>query len=166
MATLKDPKKTADLPPYGKRNADPITNSPGSHPIETGIGAVLGGVASGLAIGAVAAPVGAVVGAIIGGAAAGGLAGKGVGELIDPTTEDNWIREYLAGDPRTKDRPEDFTRAYRFGLEARNRYPYSTYMDVEGELENDWWANPDRNGLTWGEAQYAVRSGFERTVDA
>ena len=92
----KDPEKTVDLPPHGPRNPDPITDVPGSHPIETGIGAVLGGAASGMAVGTLTAgPLGAVAGAIIGGAAAGGLAGKGIGELIDPTTEDNWIREYF-----------------------------------------------------------------------
>ena len=39
----KDPEKTVDLPPYGPRNPDPITDAPGSHPIETGVGAVLEG---------------------------------------------------------------------------------------------------------------------------
>lgn len=41
--TAKDPEKAIDLPPYGSRNPDPITDTPGSHPIETGIGAVLAG---------------------------------------------------------------------------------------------------------------------------
>ncbi|MBX9580400.1 MAG: hypothetical protein K2X87_08840, partial [Gemmataceae bacterium] len=87
--TTKDPEKTVDVPPYGSRNPDPLTDQPGSHPIETGVGAVIGGAASGLAVGTLTGgPVGAVIGAIVGGAAAGGLAGKGVGELIDPTTED------------------------------------------------------------------------------
>ena len=90
----KDPEKAVDVPPYGSRNPDPVTDQPGSHPVETGIGAILGGVASGLAVGMVGGPVGAVIGGIVGGAAAGGLAGKGVGELVDPTTEDNWLREY------------------------------------------------------------------------
>src|SRR5262249_13549764 len=90
----KHTEKRVDLPPYGPRNPDPLTDAPGSHPIETGIGAAIGGAASGLAVGTLTSgPVGAVVGAIVGGAAAGGLAGKGIGELIDPTTEDNWIRE-------------------------------------------------------------------------
>src|SRR5262245_20840839 len=34
----KHPEKTVDLPPYGPRNPDPLTDAPGSHPIETGIG--------------------------------------------------------------------------------------------------------------------------------
>ena len=75
-------EKKADLPPKGRRNPDPITNAPGAHPIETGIGAAVAGAASGLAVGAVAGPVAAVVGAAAG-AVAGGYAGKGVGEIID-----------------------------------------------------------------------------------
>src|ERR1700728_4010015 len=92
MATKIRPEKKVDLPPKGERNPDPITNAPGSHPIETGIGAALAGAASGMAVGAVTGPVGAAVGAAIG-AVAGGYAGKGIGEIIDPTTEDDWLRE-------------------------------------------------------------------------
>src|SRR5215216_2890454 len=94
-ATDHDTKKKVDLPPKGPRNADPLTDAPGAHPIETGVGAAVGGAATGLAIGALGGPVGAVIGGVVGGAVAGGLAGKGVGELIDPTTEDTWLREYF-----------------------------------------------------------------------
>ena len=113
-----DPKKKVDLPPKGPRNADPLTDAPGSHPIETGVGAGLGGAAAGLAIGAVGGPVGAVIGGIVGGAVAGGLAGKGVGELIDPTTEDAWLREYFGSDSQHKkgETHEHYRDAYRYGL--------------------------------------------------
>ena len=107
--TKKDPEKLVDAPPYGDRNPDPLTDSPGSHPIETGVGAVIGGVASGAAVGAVGGPIGAVVGGIIGGVVGGGLAGKGIGELIDPTTEDNWIREYMDEDDTHATGPTDKT---------------------------------------------------------
>src|SRR5438874_10316525 len=90
--TKKVKEKTADLPPKGPRNTDPLSGAPGAHPIETGVGAALAGAGAGLAVGALGGPVGAVIGATVGGAVAGGLAGKGVGELIDPTTEDVWLR--------------------------------------------------------------------------
>ena len=61
----KDPEKSVDLPPYGARNADPVSDQPGSHPIEVGMGAALGGAASGAAIGLVAGPVGAAIGAAV-----------------------------------------------------------------------------------------------------
>ena len=44
------PKRKVDLPPKGNRNPDPITDAPGSHPIETGIGAAVAGVATGMAV--------------------------------------------------------------------------------------------------------------------
>jgi len=58
MASSKDPRKSVDVPPTGSRNPDPITDAPGSHPIETGIGAAVGGAATGAAVGTVAGPVG------------------------------------------------------------------------------------------------------------
>ena len=51
MATKVNSEKKVDMPPRGDRNADPITNAPGFHPIETGIGAAVGGAASGMAVG-------------------------------------------------------------------------------------------------------------------
>jgi hypothetical protein len=71
---LDTTQKKVDLPPKGSSNPDPITDQPGSRPIETGIGAAVVGAASGLAVGAVAGPVGAAVGVAVG-AVAGGLAG-------------------------------------------------------------------------------------------
>lgn len=164
--TPKDPEKTVDLPPTGPRNADPITDTAGSHPIETGIGAVIGGAASGLAVGTLTAgPLGAVAGAIVGGAAAGGLAGKGVGELIDPTTEDNWIRDYFRRKPAevSEDQIAAQRRANRFGLAAQARYPGKMFHEVENSLRRGW----EESGETaaWGTVADAVRGGFDRTVE-
>ncbi len=162
---IKDPEKTADLPPYGSRNPDPITDSPGAHPIETGIGTALGGAASGLALGAVAGPPGMIAGAIIGGVA-GGLAGKGVGELIDPTTEDNWLREYFVEE---KNKPADATPdtyrpAYRYGLGARSEYGGKTFTDVEPQLRRAWEQDRERAHMPWDNARGAVKHAFDRTI--
>jgi uncharacterized protein (TIGR02271 family) len=163
----KDPEKTVDLPPKGPRNPDPITDAPGSHPIETGIGATIGGIASGMAVGTLTGgPVGAVIGAIAGGAALGGLAGKGIGELIDPTTEDNWIREYYGSE---KSHPagtthETYRPAYRYGLEAGTRHTGKRFDDVETDLRADWERSHAASGLTWDRARGAVRHAFDRTI--
>jgi len=162
----KDPEKSVDLPPYGPRNPDPITDSPGSHPIETGIGAVIGGVASGLAVGTLTGgPIGAVIGAIVGGAAAGGLAGKGVGELIDPTTEDNWLRDYSSnerkGSPPTDEELASLRRAFRFGMTAQRRHPGRMFSAVESDLRNEWQASGETT--PWAKVHDAVRAGFDRT---
>jgi hypothetical protein len=163
-ADRKDPEKLVDLPPYGPRNPDPITDAPGSHPIETGIGAVIGGAASGLAVGAVAGPAGAVLGTVAG-AVAGGLAGKGVGELIDPTTVDNWIREAFRSEsgPPTEDELAAYRRAFRYGLAAQSRYPGRMFREVEDQLREGW----EKSGETvaWAKVWQSARAGFDRTME-
>ena len=164
MSTEKkdDDKKAADLPPYGPRNPDPITDSPGSHPIETGVGAALGGAATGAAVGIALGPPGVILGTIAG-AIAGGLAGKGVGELIDPTTEDNWIREWLAERKHDKALTEAHaTAAYRFGLKAEARTPDKTFDDVEPTLQTEWEAQRAGDAPHWSDVNGSARAGYER----
>ena len=158
-----DPKKTVDLPPHGSRNPDPLTGTLGSHPIETGIGAAIGGAASGFAVGLVAGPIGAVIGAMAGGAVAGGYAGKGVGELIDPTTEDNWLRDYFGSEGHTHAgaTADTFRPAYRYGLGRRTDHPGRTFDEAESDLREQWEQNHARSsGLGWDEARGAVRHAF------
>jgi uncharacterized protein (TIGR02271 family) len=165
MARKNDPEKTVDLPPEGRRNPDPVTDQPGSHPIETGIGAAVGGPASGLAVGAVAGPIGAAVGAAVG-AVAGGLAGKGVGEVIDPTTEDNWRRDSFESRPYVKkgDTYEKYQEAYRYGGAAESRHHGRAFDEVEGELKRNWGTAKGHGGMTWSHARDAVRDAYDRTI--
>src|SRR5437763_6245530 len=162
----KDDEKTVDLPPYGPRNADPITDAPGSHPIETGVGAALGGAATGAALGVAIGPPGVVLGTLAS-AIAGGFAGKGVGELIDPTTEDNWIREYFDSDTsaaksgRTR---EDYRPAYRYGLASRDLYTGRSFDAAEAGLRAGWDKARGDSRMTWDEARRAVRHACDRTI--
>ena len=156
----KDDKKTVDLPPYGPRNADPITDAPGSHPIETGVGAALGGAATGAALGAAIGPAGVVLGTVAG-AIAGGLAGKGVGELIDPTTEDNWIREWLARRSRGTLDDEKATKAYRFGLREEANHPTQTFDEAEPQLRAKWEHLRAKDDPRWEDVNGSARAGFE-----
>ncbi|MFO0890809.1 MAG: hypothetical protein U0790_16895 [Isosphaeraceae bacterium] len=163
MAT-KDPEKSVDVPPTGSRNPDPITDAPGSHPVETGIGAAIGGAASGAAVGTVAGPVGTAIGAAVG-AIAGGLAGKGIGELIDPTTQDNWLRDNFssrsyARSGRTYD---DYVPAYRYGGEVESQYSGRDFDDLESDLERDWTTRQHQTGMSWSDAKPAVRDAYDRT---
>lgn len=166
MADTRNPEKSVDVPPRGDRNPDPITNAPGSHPIETGIGAAVAGAASGMAVGAVTGPVGAAVGAAVG-AVAGGLAGKGIGEMIDPTTEDNWLRDNYHTRPyyREGDTFETHLPAYRYGAEAEARYGDSRYEDLERDLESGWSHVKDRGELEWDRARDAVRDSYDRCCE-
>ena len=157
----KDDEKAVDLPPYGPRNPDPITDAPGSHPIETGVGAALGGAATGAALGAAIGPPGVVLGTIAG-AVVGGFAGKGVGELIDPTTEDNWIREWLAGRDRGALDDEKATKAYRFGLREEANHPTETFDAAEPQLRAKWERQRDRDDPRWEDVSGSARAGFEK----
>ncbi len=164
MATVTHPEKKVDLPPKGSRNPDPITDAPGSHPIETGIGAAVAGAVSGLAVGSVAGPVATAVGAAVG-AVVGGYAGKGVGELIDPTTEDNWLRDHFMSRPyaRAGDKYEDFFPAFRYGALAEAKYGDAGIDLMDEHLQRDWEASKE-SSMPWTKAREAVRDAYDRTV--
>jgi hypothetical protein len=165
MATKTNPEKKVDLPPRGNRNADPITKAPGAHPIETGIGAAAVGAASGMAAGAVTGPVGAAVGAVVG-AVAGGYMGKGIGELIDPTTEDTWLRDNFESRPyvRKGDTFETYHPAYHYGAEAEAQYGEHEFDVLEPDLQHDWNSR-DNQPMPWERARGAVKDSYERTVE-
>ncbi|WP_020469034.1 hypothetical protein [Zavarzinella formosa] len=162
----KELESTADLPTSGHRNADPITNAPGSHPLETGIGAAIGGAATGLAIGLVGGPVGAIVGTVAG-AVAGGYAGKGVGELIDPTTEDNWLRDSFAGKHyvMSGETFETYVPAYNYGAEAEARNAGKTFGELEEDLRDKWERDHRIGAMEWTHARDAVKDSYERTCE-
>jgi hypothetical protein len=163
MASTLKPEKKIDLPPRGDRNADPITDEPGSHPIETGIGAAATGAASGLAAGAFAGPLAAAVGVAVG-AVAGGLAGKSVGEIIDPTAADSWLEENFKSRPYVgkSDDYKDFRAAYRYGGLAESKYG-DAGLDLTDEKLQSEWANQG-DALTWARACDAVKDGYDRSV--
>ena len=73
-------------------NRDPLTGTPGAHPVGTTAGATSGAVAGGVAGLAVGGPVGGLVGLAVG-AVAGGLAGKSAAEAVNPTAEEQYWRE-------------------------------------------------------------------------
>ncbi len=152
-------------------NRDPITGTPGAHPVGTGVGAAAGGVAAGLATatlagavtGSVVGPVGTAVGAAVG-AIVGGLAGKAVAESVNPTREDLYWRDNYINRPyfdRTKSY-DDYGPAY--GL-AVNRYDGSVdrrFEDVENDLSREWTASRGKSTLDWNGARPAARDAWER----
>ncbi|MFY2763175.1 hypothetical protein [Arenimonas sp. MALMAid1274] len=143
-------------------NRDPITGTPGAHPVGTGLGAASGG-AAGAALGAMAGPVGALAGAAIG-AVVGGLAGKGVGEAVNPTVEDGYWRDqyareeyYVAGHSY-----DDYAPAYRTGYEGRVRYDGKTFDEVEADLQRDYGTARGNSKLEWQHARPATRAAWDR----
>jgi hypothetical protein len=153
---MDDNMKTTDA------NRDPISGTPGAHPLGVGAGAAGGGVA-GAAVGSVVGgPVGAVVGGAIG-AVAGGLAGKGAAEAVNPTAEDAYwrgafkTRPYIAGEPYDTYQP-----AYRYGWESQRRYSGRSFDAMEPELAGNWEKTPHAKNLSWEKAKHATRDAWHR----
>jgi hypothetical protein len=175
MATENDRRTDVDVNrKTGDANRDPISGTPGSHPVGTGIGAAAGGTGAalaGAAIGAAisgpAAPIGGAIGAVVG-AVAGGLAGKGVAESVNPTDEDAyWRNEY-------KNRPyyesgytyDEYAPAYRYGWESRSKYEGRKFDEVESDLGRDWDRAKGRSNLGWEKAKAATRDAWHRVERA
>ena len=153
-----------------KRNPDPITKAPGSHPVGTGVGAMAGGAAgigaaaaAGAALGTAVGPVGTAVGAAVG-AVVGGLVGKGAAEAVNPSVEDAYWRENYATRPYvTAGRSYDeYAPAYRYGWESRTRHAGKDFDEVEQELARDWDRTKGECQMKWGEARKASRDAWDR----
>lgn len=158
-------------------NRDPISGTPGAHPVGTGVGAA-GGAAAGAALGsAVAGPVGTVVGAVVG-AVGGGLAGKAAGEAMNPTLETvettspvgdtslqtSYWRNQYSKEPyyQSGQSFEDYEPAYRTGISGYQRHAGKPYDQVVAELENDYNLNQGHSNLTWDRAEAATRAAWHR----
>lgn len=148
-----------------KANKDPITGTPGAHPLGTGLGAVGVGAAVGAAGGAVAGPIGAAVGAVVG-AVAGGLGGKMTAEAFNPTIEsDHWRRTYTT-------RPyalatytyDEFEPAYRYGWETAQTSDdkNQTFEHIEDGLSKGWDKVKGGSRLAWNQARDATRDAWTR----
>src|SRR5688572_11398834 len=119
-------------------NRDPISGTPGSHPVGTGLGAT-GGAVAGAAIGSVGGPVGMAVGGAVG-AVVGGLGGKAAGEAVNPTGEAEYWRSAYENEPYRNQAfgYEDYAPAYQLGYENRTRYAGKSFDQVENSLASEW----------------------------
>jgi uncharacterized protein YcfJ len=144
-------------------NRDPITGTPGAHPIGTGIGAAVLGAATGAGVGTVAGPVGTAAG-MVAGAVVGGLAGKEIAEKIDPTAEDTyWRVAYLECSYVDDSSPyETYQPAYRIGYEVYSRFPEKAWDDIEPEMRSAYEKAGYAVGLEWEKAKYATRDAWQR----
>lgn len=149
-------------------NRDPITKTPGAHPIGTGIGAAAGGVAGAAAAGAAAGtvvggPVGTAAGLVVG-AVVGGLAGKAVAEKIDPTVEDAYWREAYLNEPyyARGSTYDDYAPAYRVGYNGFAQHPDKTFDDAEVTLRSDYDQQRGSSTLGWDHAKDASRAAWNR----
>lgn len=146
-------------------NPDPITGEPGAHPVGVAGGGTAGAV-TGAAVGAaVGGPVGAVVGGAVG-AVAGGYAGKGVGEMVNPTEEENyWRNEYRNRPYYKEDRGFDYYEpAYRTGWEAAANPEHRDreFEDVEPTLEKSWSQSRGSSTASWQDVREPARDSYKR----
>lgn len=145
-------------------NRDPISGTPGSHPLGTGVGAT-GGAVAGAAVGALFGPIGMLVGGAAG-AIGGGAAGHAVAERVDPTGEAEYWRENYSSRPYYSadyDYDTDYAPAYAYGSESRARYGNRAWDDsLEADLRQGWESAKAKSRLTWEKAKDAVRDAWNR----
>jgi hypothetical protein len=160
-STARNPNNRIDA----DANKDPISGTPGAHPVGTGIGAVGVGAAAGALGGAVAGPVGAVVGAV-GGAVVGGLGGKMTAEAFNPTVEsDHWRKNYSTRPYALESHDYDeFEPAYRYGWESAHSLGdrNETFESQESNLGKGWDKAKGKSGLAWEQAKDATRDAWEK----
>ena len=156
---MDKPSRLYDAEP----NRDPISGTPGAHPVGTGIGAALGGAAAGAVTGTAAGPLGTLVGAALG-AIVGGLAGQSVAETIDPTSEDAYWRDSFTLRPYASngDSFHDFAPAYRYGATAYSRYPGRQFDELDVDLSRGWSSVRGTSALDWSRARDAARDAWIR----
>lgn len=146
-------------------NRDPLSGTPGSHPVGVGVGGV-GGAAAGAVIGAIGGPLGMLIGGGIG-TLVGAAAGKGVAERIDPTGEEEFWRETHSTRPYHDarfDYENDYAPAYRYGVDARsNMTDRSWDAGLEQELGAGWGQVRGESKLEWDHARDAVRDAWDRS---
>jgi len=146
-------------------NRDPITGTPGSHPVGTGLGSA-GGATVGAVAGAVFGPVGMLVGGAVG-AIAGAAVGHNAAERVDPTGEaeywkDNHSTRTYAKTGASYD--TDYKPAYLYGVDSRNTYGQRRWDDtLESDLARDWDSRKSTSSLNWDDAKPAVRDAWDRT---
>lgn len=146
-------------------NRDPISGTPGSHPVGVGVGGT-GGAIAGAAVGSLLGPIGTLVGGAVG-AIAGAAAGKGVAERIDPTGEAEYWRGEYANRPYADsqyDYDTDYAPAYAYGDSVRAQYGDRRWDDsLEADIRQGWENAKDKSRLKWEQAKDAVRDAFDRS---
>ena len=147
-------------------NRDPISGTPGAHPLGTGAGAASGGVAGAAAGLAVGGPVGGVIGATVG-AVAGGLAGKSAAEAVNPTAEELFWREtYLREPYYVKGRTyEYYAPAFRAGWEGRVLHDGRSFSEAEAALKSSYNLGKGELDPSWQEVMPAARAAWDRVED-
>jgi len=146
-------------------NRDPLSGTPGAHPVGTTAGAASGAVAGAAAGFAVGGPIGGMIG-IAAGAVAGGLAGKEMAELFNPTEEEYyWKKEYLHEPYYVKGKPyEYYEQAYRAGWEGCIQNKYRSFEEAESDLITKYNQTRNKLGPDWHDVKPAAHAAWSRVA--
>ena len=144
-------------------NRDPLSGTPGAHPLGTGAGAASGAVAGAMAGTALGGPIGGLIGGAVG-AVAGGLAGTSAAEAVNPTAEERFWKETYVREPyyvsgRTYDY---YAQGFRAGWEGRVRHDGRTFEDAEPMLKADYDQSKRELDPKWQEIRPAARAAWNR----
>lgn len=144
-------------------NRDPLSGTPGAHPLGTGTGAASGGIAGAVAGMAVGGPVGSMIGAAVG-AVAGGLVGKSAAETVNPTAEEMFWRETYIREPYyIQGRPyEYYAPGFRAGWEGRVQHDGRTFDDAESDLKANYNRTKSELEPSWLDVRSAARAAWDR----
>jgi len=144
-------------------NRDPITSSPGAHPVGTGAGAASGGVAGAVVGMAVGGPVGSVIGAAVG-AVAGGLAGKSAAEAVNPTAEETFWRETFVREPYYIQGKsyEYYAPGFRAGWAGRVQHDGRSFEAAEADLKAGYNLSKTELDPLWEDIRPAARAAWIR----
>jgi hypothetical protein len=99
-------------------------------------------------------PIGRVAGVL-----PGSKDGKGIGELADDATVNDWVRDFLAG----QDTGAEQETAFRFGVRAEGRYAGRSFVEAESALRSEWAS--EKGQPPWDRVRDAVWAGFDRARD-
>ena len=166
MSTTKTPDKTTNVivEPNPASKPVPITGTPQSHPVGTGVGAASGAGAGALGGAAVAGPVGAAVGGAVG-AVVGAVGGHAAAEALDPTVETNYWRQNYKTRPYYKQGKAfgDYEAAYRYGWENALAKKDMTFEEAEkSHLAKGWTVARGETRHAWEDVREATRDAWNR----
>jgi hypothetical protein len=147
----------------GDLNRDPLSGTPGAHPLGTTAGATSGAIAGAVAGMAVGGPAGSLIGIAVG-TVAGGLAGKSAAEAVNPTAEELFWRETYIREPYyVKGRTfEYYAPGFRAGWEGRVRHDGRTFEGAEPELKVNYDIAKSELDPSWQDVRPAARAAWER----
>jgi hypothetical protein len=144
-------------------NRDPLTGTPGAHPLGTSIGAAAGGLAGAAAGMSIGGPVGGLVGAAVG-AIAGGITGSSAAESVNPTLEETFWRQTFIREPYYAHgrNYEYYAPGFRAGWEGRVKHDGRSFEAAEADLAIDYEATKSEIDPTWIEIRPAALAAWNR----